>query len=282
MQAHALIALDIDGTLLNDNMEVTPATGKALLKAKEAGMEIVISTGRPRSRIPEILITEYGADYAITANGAAVYRLSTDTCLFEDCFTPEAFLPYAKELCTRDVLFYAFTGGNCYSQLNQYQNIPRMQVSEQRRAFFSSVSTPVDDLVSFLQTQNKPIQKGTIQFFSLADGTLKDRAYLESYLRSDPALKVANGVGSNLEFTKAGVSKAKGLRFLADYLGVPMERTIAVGDSENDMDIIEAAGTGIAMDNADAKVKEIADLVTRSNNEDGVAYAIEHMLQILS
>ena len=84
-----------------------------------------------------------------------------------------------------------------------------------------------------------------------------------------------SGGFSNLEFTRTGVCKVTGLKMLADFLDVPMERVMAVGDSENDLKMIEAAGYGIAMGNALESVKAVAKDVTLSNDEDGVAAAIE-------
>ena len=79
----------------------------------------------------------------------------------------------------------------------------------------------------------------------------------------------------NLEDTRCGIAKSKGLKFLCDYLHISMEDTMAVGDSENDLDIVKAAGIGVAMGNAQQLLKDSADFISLSNEEDGVAYAIE-------
>lgn len=83
----------------------------------------------------------------------------------------------------------------------------------------------------------------------------------------------------NLEFTKAGVTKGTGLRFLCDYLKIPIEASMACGDSENDLDILNAAGYSVAMENADESIRAICDDVTASNNQDGVGKAIAKLIQ---
>ena len=274
MNATKILALDLDGTLLNSAHEITPANQKAIRKAIQAGVEVIVSTGRPYDRIPPEL-SGLGVRYAITANGAAIYRLPEKECLYADCFTVEQFLPLAQKLSEYDILFHIFLDGHCYSQYNQYANIYKMRISEHQRDFLLSASTPVEDLVAYLKEQNRPVQKGTTNFYPLNDDTYKDRNAVSDFLCSNQELNVANGGGVNLEFTKTGVSKAKGLAFLADLLGVPMHNTMAIGDSENDLDIITAAGIGVAMANAGSHVKAMADFVTLSNEEDGVAYAIE-------
>ena len=89
---------------------------------------------------------------------------------------------------------------------------------------------------------------------------------------------MVSGGYSNLEFTRSGVDKGQGLIHLANHLGIPIEQTMAVGDSENDLEILKAAGTSVAMSNAIDEIKACADLVTLSNEEDGVAHAIYNFI----
>ncbi len=276
MKAHKILALDLDGTLLNTNLEITPASRDAIRKAIQAGIEVIISTGRPYDRIPSELAA-LGIRYAITANGAAVYRLPDKECLYADCFSPEEFWPLAQRLTSLDILFHVFVEGHCYSQHNQYLNIYKMDINEAQRNSLLAASTYVEDLLAFLKEKSAPVQKGTVNFYPLKDGTYRDRGTVFTYLSSNPKLHVVNGGHVNLEFTKLDVSKAKGLAFLAELLDVAIDKTIAIGDSENDLDIITVAGIGIAMGNASTHVKKAADLVTLSNDADGVAHAIQQL-----
>lgn len=101
---------------------------------------------------------------------------------------------------------------------------------------------------------------------------------VNQYLKKLPDIHVVDGGFANLEFNKAGVSKASGIRFLSKYLGIPKEDIMAIGDSENDIEMLKEAGLGIAMRNALDEVIAVANDVTTSNDEEGVAKAIEKYL----
>ena len=269
----SLIALDLDGTLLNSNLQISRSNQQAICTAINNGMEVIISTGRPYSRIPIDLLATLGVKYAITANGAAVYKLPEKECIYADTLSLDTFLPIAQKLIRYDILFFAFTDGFAYSQANQYAVIEKMRETETYKTFLRKAAAPVPDIVAHLKEQALPVQKGSVNFYALKDGTYKDRKEVLAYLKSNPDLTCVNGGGINLEFTKAGVSKARGLAFLADYLSISMRQTMAIGDSENDLDIITAAGVGVAMANAAPQVKSMADYVTLTNDEDGVHHA---------
>ena len=118
----------------------------------------------------------------------------------------------------------------------------------------------------------------TLNFYPAADGTLIDREIVRKFLVSNPSITTVCGGYNNLEFTRADASKGVGLRKLAEILGVNPDATMAIGDTENDLAIIEAAGIGVAMGNATDAVKARADYVTTTNTKDGVAAAIEHFI----
>lgn len=106
------------------------------------------------------------------------------------------------------------------------------------------------------------------------DGTYHSRKEVLAYLQQVPGIVLVDGGFANLEFTAQGVSKATGLRFLTDFLGLSMEQVMAIGDSENDAEMLRAVGLGVAMGNASPSVKALAD----DNESDGVAKAIRNYL----
>ena len=115
----------------------------------------------------------------------------------------------------------------------------------------------------------------TLNFYPDKNGVLMDRDQTEKFLKSNPAITTVSGGYGNLEFTRSDVSKGIALYTLSDMLGIDHAATMAIGDTENDLAIIGAAGIGIAMGNATDMVKEQADFVTLSNMEDGVAHALD-------
>lgn len=271
-----LVALDMDGTLFNNKLEITPKTQETIRAAVAAGVHIVISTGRPYIGLPVDSLTELGIRYAITANGSAIYRLPEKECIFSNCMRSETVAPIIRYLQTKDIQYDAFIGGNRYSEEHGQNIIDRLtQMPAATRSYIKTSGILTDNLADFILERELEIQKMTLNFYPLSDGSYKDRSEVWKYLKTNPQVTVLSGGYQNVEFTKAGTTKAMGLRFLADMFHITIKETMAVGDSQNDMDILQAAGIGIAMENAADEVKKIADFVTRSNLKDGVAYAIE-------
>ena len=126
---------------------------------------------------------------------------------------------------------------------------------------------------------NAPLQKMTVNFQTDENGVLIDREDVRLFLTSNPDITVVCGGYNNLEFTRKGVDKGQGLIHLANYLGIPIEETMAIGDTENDLEILKTAGISVAMGNSIEDIKKLADYVTLTNEEDGVAHAIEHFLE---
>ena len=118
------------------------------------------------------------------------------------------------------------------------------------------------------------VQKMTLNFYPQEDGTFLYRNEVMQILSEHPEITFLSGGYHNLEFTRAGVTKGNGLTLLCSHLGVDIEETLACGDTQNDIDILKTAAIGVAMENALPEVKEIADFVTRSNENSGVAHAI--------
>lgn len=271
-----LVALDMDGTLFNDKLEITEENQRMIRAAVEAGVHVVISTGRPYVGLPIDDFVKLGIRYAITANGGGIYRLPEKECVFSSCMPPQVIAPIIRYLQTKDIQYDAFINGNRYREPNRQHLVERMtQFPAATRTFVKNNAIFADDLAAFIEERSLDVEKMTINFYPLADGIYKDRDDVWNYLSSNPQVTALSGGYMNIEYTMSGTTKAMGLRFLADLLDVPMECTMACGDTANDADIMQAAAIGVAMGNADNEIKAIADFVTKSNNDSGVAYAIE-------
>lgn len=270
-----LVALDMDGTLFTDTLEITKENQKMIKAAVEAGVHVIISTGRPYVGLPVDKLAALGIRYAITSNGGGIYRLPEKECVFSKCMPPEIIVPIIRYLQTKDIQYDAFIGGNRYREESRQAIIPRMtQFPDATRSFVKNNAIFVENLAAFIEERNLDVEKMTINFYPLADGSYMDRKDVWNYLSQNPQVTALSGGYMNVEYTLAGTTKAMGLRFLADLLGVPMECTMACGDTQNDADIMQAAAIGVAMGNASDDIKAIADFVTKSNNDSGVAYAI--------
>lgn len=273
-----LVALDLDGTLFNNQSIIPQANIEAIRRITAAGVYAVISTGRPLNGIPREQLEDAGIDYAITANGSGVYRLSTGECLYDGSMPEDIFLPILSFLLSKNIHMDAFIGGKGISPTRCRETGLKLPVPDALKKYIVDTRTRVDDLEAYIRTNHLSVQKMTLNFLLDSDGSFIDREEVREYLTSNPDVSCVCGGYNNLEFTRADVSKGIGLQKLAAHLNVDIADTMAVGDTENDLSILEAAGIGVAMGNATDAVKELADYITSSNEENGVARAIMHFL----
>ena len=270
-----LLALDLDGTLFNTEGKITPASVQAICRAQEKGVHVVLASGRDYDGMPWEQLTEVPIEYAVTTNGSAVYSTKDRACLCEECLDQEKIIPILEYLLEKEVYISIFFDGVNYTPISCFPYVENLDIPEYVREALRENRNGIEDLVEYIKKENVRIQKVTLNFQKSLAGGYLNREEVREYLKNDPNIQLVDGGFANLEFAKAGVSKALGLTFLAGRLQIPMEQVMAIGDSENDIEMIETVGLGIAMGNALEHVKEIADDVTETNEKDGVAYAIE-------
>lgn len=267
---YKLIALDIDGTLLDSQKQITPKTLQAVFKAIENGKEVIISSGRCLPELTEILEQIPQIRYLIMTSGAMVYDIKEKKEIYSnqlDVETIQTILSVSKE---RDMLVHLLTNQSIVDKdkghrLKDYG----MGVYQ---PMYDAIATFVDDIYEHFNTINKPLEK-----LNLYHQTVEDREHSLSKLKDlDISLKYAEG--TSLECSALNINKGTGLQKLCEYLNIPIEETIAVGDADNDSEILEVAGLSVAMGNASKHIKEIADVVVSDNDHDGVAEAIEEYL----
>lgn len=270
MQQIKLVALDLDGTLLNDEKTITPRTAAAIRKALEQGVTVLPATGRTASGVPEQLTNIPGVRYALTSNGAAVVDLETGDSLVR--------LPFDAAMALRayDVLeplggsLSIFIHGRSYSEAKPEGQALEI-VPQNLRSYFRTTRIEVEDMRQTLRDNADAIEKFSILYPTLED---RDRAW-QAVRRACPSIEITTSIERNMELNAPGVSKGRGLMALAERLDLCPDQVMAIGDSGNDLTMIEAAGLGVAMGNATEEVKAAADVVTADNNHDGVAQAIE-------
>lgn len=273
-----LVALDLDGTLFDNSSRISERNLAAIRSITDKGIHVVISTGRPFEGIPFDQIKGTGINYAITANGSGIYEISTGKCLYENAMDEELVTPILNFLLTRDIHMDAFISGKGYTPVQCVETAQKLTVPSSIKNYIITTRTRLDNILQFIHENQLKVQKMTLNFYPAADGTLIDRETVRKFLVSNPSITTVCGGYNNLEFTRADANKGVGLRKLAEILGVNPDATMAIGDTENDLAIIEAAGIGVAMGNATDAVKARADYVTTTNTKDGVAAAIEHFI----
>lgn len=280
MKRIRLIALDLDGTLFNRESRISERNLAVIKKMKEQGVHVVIASGRPFAGLPFEQLEGTGIEYAITTNGSSIYDLESekcihDKCIFEDPLADETALSLLDYLLTKDIHMDVFMGGVGYSPVQCISAGEKLQIPPSIKNYITKSRIRIADMPGFIRANHLRVQKMTLNFYPDENGELKHREEVRKYLEANTEITCVSGGFNNLEFTKRGVTKGTALLRLAQQLGIDQKATMAMGDSENDLSMIEAAGIGVAMGNAAEPVKNHADFITGTNAEDGVASAIE-------
>ena len=268
-----IIAFDLDGTLLNSKKELTPNTRETLEKAASMGIEIVPSTGRFWGLIPDCIRELDFINYAITINGAEVYDVKNSKSLVNFEIPPERALNMARVFDDIDEIIYdCVISSKGYMRRELHAKIPDFMVGAWQVKLVADFREPVESEKFYEIIKNsKGVQK--FQIFTL------DKELRANLLKALPVVfrkaLFTSSIPNNIEINDMNAKKGNALKFLADYLKIPVEGTIAFGDGLNDVSMIEAAGLGIAMENSCKEVLDAADFVTTDCDHDGVAEGIK-------
>lgn len=267
-----LIALDLDGTLLTTDKQLTEHTKKVLARAAEQGVHIVPATGRSVTGLaPEVRGLPF-VRYAITVNGAAVWDMDEERIVSRKVFSPEQAREIWSFIQNRGAMLDACVDGVARMTPDFYERIDEFMPDEPRQRLIRSTRTPTENLAELIIDGTHSIEKFNVFFpLSMEAERQKLRKELERY----DYLAITSSLGNNLELNHRDATKGGGILALVKELGLLREQTMAFGDGENDISMLKTAGVGVAMENAPEIVKQAADLVTKTNDEDGVAYIIE-------
>ncbi|MCA1924566.1 sugar-phosphatase [Buttiauxella noackiae] len=261
-----LIAIDMDGTLLLPDHTISPAVKAAIASARERGVNVVLCTGRPFAGVESYLRElhmDKPNDYCITYNGALVQKASDGSTVAQTALSYDDYR-YLEQL-SRDVgsHFHALDRHTLYTA---NRDISYYTVHE---SFVANIP------LVFSEPENMDKNGAYLKVMMIDEPAILDKAIAKipeevyeryTLLKSSPYF---------LEILDKRVNKGTGVKALAETLGIKQEEVMTLGDQENDIAMLEYAGIGVAMDNAIDKVKEVSNFVTKSNLEDGVAYAIE-------
>ncbi|NLZ48935.1 MAG: sugar-phosphatase [Clostridiales bacterium] len=265
---YKLIALDMDGTLLRKDKTISERTFNALQAARERGVKVVLSTGRPvmgiRNYLDYLGLNE-DDEYAITFNGSAVQTGKSGNMLFQKFMTGKDLHRIYKLSQEHDLNIHAFdkNGRLITPKANKYTDV---------EAEINKIQVQVEDFNN-IKYDDKIIKVMIVDEPEKLDKLEKNmpKEYSADY-------SIMRSASIFLEFLKPGINKSIGLSVLSEHLNIAKEEIIAVGDADNDIAMIKYAGLGVAMDNAFPQVKEAADYITSSNNDDGVAEVIEKFI----
>lgn len=270
-----LIALDLDGTTLNSKGHISNLTKKTLEKAIARGIHVVIASGRARSALPADVLAIRGLNYAITSNGSSIYALPHFERIYANDMMPEvidAVLPIAAGC---GFTYEAFISGNAYTARAYYDCPTSFGVPERMNAYVRNTRTPVASMSDFIREHRHEIEG--IDLIVPDTGRKKE---IQEQLSQIPNLYLTSSESYYIELAAGTVSKASALHELASRLHINPSEIIAFGDGGNDIELITYAGLGVAMQNAAPSLIAAANDITRSNDEDGIAWYLEKLLQL--
>jgi Cof subfamily protein (haloacid dehalogenase superfamily) len=265
-----LVATDLDGTLLDGNSELSPKTLEVLKRADEAGIIFVAATGRPYEALPEPVRESRYIQYAITSNGTAIYRMSDRKRLYSNSMSRDNVEELLALLAGYPCPLEVYIDGAAYAEARYYADPMAYGIPERSAAYVRKTRRSCDDVPALLRENIDRVDG--IDIVS-PDPTLKDE--IRAKAAHLPDLYVTASASHYLEFAAGSASKRTALNELAGMLGLVPSQVMSFGDGENDSEMLEFAGVGVAMGNASPLLIEYADRVTGSNLEDGVALAIE-------
>jgi len=271
MAKYSLIALDMDGTLLNSTLEITEGNRDAVRRAHAAGKHVVLSTGRCLSEIRDTLKILPEIRYLVCENGSCVYDVKHEHTIHVDP-VPEAEIRNILDIVRGErVVIQVFYENQSYFNQKDDHWLEACRVSNYREVFRKC---SVFDAKLFATYAQRPFR---IEKINLYFENVRDRDRIRRELEGRP-LKFANSFGYMLEIVSDKADKGRGLQMLCDHLKLPIGETIAMGDSMNDIEILKTAGFSAAMGNACPEAKEAACFVTADCDHDGVAKVIDEYL----
>ena len=268
-----LIAIDVDGTLLNSRKELTAATVEAIQAAEAQGIRVCICSGRPISDCREYIDRLPSMRYIVTCTGAQVIDLQTGADIFRNALTAEELRMLYAIICRYDTFPEIFDdAGGVHNRVSDLTK--EVVRDEAMLALLLRMHIAEEDLDAYVANYTGLTNK--IHMF-FKDLTHKPK--LREELEALP-YEVMESDFDDLEIMPRGVDKAVGLAKLAEHLGLKAEEVLALGDGGNDAAMLRWAGLGVAMKNASAEAKAAADRVSdHTNDEDGAAHVIWTLLK---
>lgn len=282
-----LIASDLDGTLLNENSKVSEANVRAIHKAMEKGVKFVVVTGRSYDAA-NMPLQEVGISCPIiTLNGASSFDIEGN--VLRD-------IPMDKQVCEK--VYTACHNGKMYTEFFTNKGLfsfGRDKFIDRMTRWWKTVNPDLtDDEINQkieLRFQNESVQFvenyeqlkaiDDLKIYKLLSFAEDEENYKQVYneLKNESGVVITSSGYLNLEFNHPEAKKGLALKELAKSMGIDMEDVMSMGDNLNDKSMLEMAGRGVAMGNADEEILNLCKFHTRTNEEDGVAYAIEEMLK---
>lgn len=271
---YKLIVSDMDGTLLGDNHKITEENKVALSRALEKGVKIVPASGRIYNSAKEHFDFLDINTPLIACNGAIIKETKTNKLIYKNNIPNDKCLEIIEVFERYDVYYQLYSENTMMCK--NLSKKDQKQTRERLKNFFN------DDInVHYGYDLKEEVERHKIlKIIAIDDHDMDKLKKVRDGLKTIKDIETTSSWYNNVEIMHKGVNKGEALKALVKYLGIDKKEVIAFGDNYNDLPMIELAGMGVVMGNADDKVKERADYITLKNTESGVAKAIYKLLDI--
>ncbi|GAE25874.1 hypothetical protein JCM9140_1895 [Halalkalibacter wakoensis JCM 9140] len=271
---YKLLALNIDGTILKSNSRISKQTKDAIEYVKGKGVYVTLATSRPFPSAKKIA-KALKVDSCLITNDGAFIAENADEPIFVRKMKEEKALQVVDILerydCHIRVLDEEYSIGNKVRQRNHL--IAKMTIGVGDPLFYPIRF--VDSVCEQLMQEPIAPPKIQVQFFDKEDQKKANKQMEENVM----GIRMLESAPGRFEIVSAGVSKARGLQTLGQYLGIRADEMVAIGSQNTDVEMINQVGLGVAMGNATESVKEVADWLTRSNEQNGVSYMVKEVFR---
>lgn len=290
---YRLAAIDLDGTMLNQYGLVTQRTKEAIKNAQESGIEVVIASGRPTDSVKTIAQEINSNKYFISGNGAIIYDITNDEIIYENTLKKQKILDIIK-ICEENSIYYnIYTEKEILAKSLQCNVLYYYKENLNKDEKNKTQINIVENIYNYISNRDEKVVKITIcdnhqVIFNSIMRKLKEISEIEVLEVSHMSRKIIKQGTEDVpieyfytEISAKNVDKWNAIEFLKEKMKIEKNEIIAIGDNMNDKTMIENAGLGIAMGESTPVIKEIADVVTDTNCNDGVAKALENILKKL-
>lgn len=270
-----LIAIDMDGTWLMPDCSISPRTREVIQRAIDAGYHIVPATGRSYRNAASVLRDFHGLSYFINANGSVVVHGPDETVIHAQPIPVQTVQDIYALASQYELFIELYEGLDAYVDTFGVGYLYKAGLTRSYCDQLLSTDVELESLDPFVADPHRKISKIHIVCLNI-DQKFRLKRQIDA-LGSVHPLSV---IPINLEIVQGDWGKADGLRRLTEHLHLTAENVLAIGDSDNDLDMLRWAGTSVAMGNGNQRAKDTADSVTASNADDGVAEALLRYLKL--
>ena len=265
-----IVALDLDGTTFDSAGDISEENVRALEEAASEGVHIVVSTGRSYASLPDHIKNVRGIEYAITSNGAHVNIMETGEQIYSDYLDPHAVVEIAGLKTETKADIEVFINGRAYVDQSYYDDVKENGCVYRNADYVIWSRRPVPDVTALMLDHKDEIEN--VNFIYETIEMLEDARPKVSAIGN---ATITSSFPNNLEVGGPDTSKKTALTWLLGELGISADELMCCGDAPNDMAMVEMAGIGVAVANAWGGLKDHADWITGSNDDNGIAMAID-------